>query len=62
MIVLGEEGKLALVEATPLEYREKAQVQILQGKCWTSPTLAGGKLYVRNEEELLCLEVMDRGS
>ena len=57
LIVLGEGGELALVEATPLEYREKELVQILEGKCWTSPTLVDGRLYLRNEEELLCLDL-----
>ena len=57
LIVLGEGGKLALVEATPLEFREKGGVQLLHGKCWTAPSLAGGKLYVRNHEEMVCLDV-----
>ena len=57
LVVLGEGGELALVEATPLEYREKELVQILEGKCWTSPTLVDGRLYLRNEEELLCLDL-----
>jgi outer membrane protein assembly factor BamB len=57
LIVVGDEGRLALIEATPLEYREKGDVQLLQGKCWTAPTLAGGRLYVRNHEELVCLDV-----
>ena len=57
LIVLSEEGKLVLVEAVPSEYREKAVFQVLQGQCWTAPTLAGGKLYVRNGEELVCLEM-----
>jgi outer membrane protein assembly factor BamB len=57
LIVLGEYGKLALVEATPAGYKEKANVEILKGRCWTMPTLAGGKLYLRNQSEMLCLEV-----
>jgi len=57
LIVLGEYGKLALVEATPAGYKEKANVEILKGRCWTVPTLAGGKLYLRNQSEMLCLEV-----
>lgn len=57
LIVLGDAGRLALVEATPSEYREKGDIQLLHGKCWTPPTLAGGKLYVRNHEELVCLDV-----
>jgi outer membrane protein assembly factor BamB len=57
LVVLGERGKLALVEATPEEFREVASVQILSGKCWTSPTLANGKLYLRNQKEMLCLDI-----
>ena len=57
LIVLGEYGNLALVEATPAGYKEKATVQILKGKSWTMPTLANGKLYLRNQSEMLCLEV-----
>ncbi len=31
--------------------------EILEPKTWTVPTLAGGRLYLRNEKELLCLEL-----
>lgn len=57
LIVLGERGNLALVEATPAGYKEKAAHQILQGKCWTAPTLANGVLYLRNQSEMLAVEV-----
>ncbi|NIR50192.1 PQQ-binding-like beta-propeller repeat protein [candidate division KSB1 bacterium] len=57
LIVLSEKGMLVLVEATPTEYREKASAQVLHGRCWTMPTLANGKLYVRNQKEMLCLDV-----
>ena len=62
LIALGESGKLALVEATPDEYRGKASFQALEGKCWTQPTLLGGRLYLRNEQELVCLDVSQPGS
>lgn len=55
LIVLSERGKLLLVEATPAGYREKGNAQVLSGKCWTAPTLANGRLYLRNEEQLLAL-------
>jgi len=57
LIVLGEYGNLALVEATPESYKEKASAQILKGRSWTMPTLAGGKLYLRNQDAMLCLDV-----
>jgi outer membrane protein assembly factor BamB len=60
LIVLGESGNLALVKATPKEYIEAAQTQVLSGRCWTLPTLSAGRLYLRNHEELVCLDVAER--
>ncbi|HYN22050.1 MAG TPA: PQQ-binding-like beta-propeller repeat protein [Thermoanaerobaculia bacterium] len=56
LVVLSERGKLLLVEATPAGYREKGSSQPLSGKCWTGPTVAEGRLYLRNEENLLALD------
>ncbi len=57
LIVLGDGGKLALVEATPSGYKEKASARVLNGLCWTAPTLVGGKLYIRDDSEIACLDV-----
>ncbi len=57
LIVLSERGKLLLVEAKPEQYVEKASVQVLRGRCWTVPTLANGKLYVKNQEEIVALDL-----
>ena len=57
LIVLGDKGKLALVEAAPTGYKEKAVAEILDGRCITVPALAGGKLYLRNAKEMICLDV-----
>ena len=57
LIILGEGGKLALAEISPNEYIEKARFQLFDDKCWTVPTLAGGKLYLRNQKEMLCLDL-----
>ena len=60
LIILSDSGQLALAEATSSEYKEKASAPVLEGKCWTVPTLAGGKLYVRNQKEMVCLDMMGR--
>ncbi len=57
LIVLGDKGKLALVEAAPTGYKEKAGAEVLNGRCITVPALAAGKLYVRNTKELVCLDI-----
>ena len=60
LIILGEGGNLAIAKATPTQYEEVAQTQIFNGQCWTMPTLSDGKLYLRNTEELICLDWSER--
>ena len=61
LFVLGEKGDLAVVEATPDEYREKGRMQAFDsGKAWTPPALAHGRLYVRDLENIACLDIAAR--
>ena len=57
LIILSDRGVLALVEASPAGYKEKARTRVLGGKTWTPPTLAGGRLYLRNEREMISLNM-----
>ncbi len=59
LIVLGEKGKLLLLEANPEKYVELAASKLLKGRCWTPPTLADGKLYLRNRSEIVCVNLKD---
>ena len=52
LLALGDKGLLGLVEANPEAYREKSRATVLKGKSWTPPTLADGKLFVRDEKVL----------
>lgn len=60
LIVLGDQGQLALVETTPTAYKEISRMQAVTGKCWSSPALSNGKLYVRSAKEGVCLDVTGR--
>jgi outer membrane protein assembly factor BamB len=57
LLVLSESGRLALVDATPDDYRERAAFQALTGRCWTGPSLANGKLFLRNAETMEAFDV-----
>jgi outer membrane protein assembly factor BamB len=57
LIVLGDDGLLALVEASSKAYQERGRAQVFQGKTWTLPTLVDGKLYLRDLNELIALDV-----
>ena len=57
LIILGEGGNLGIAEANPSEYKGVAETQLLEGRCFTPPTFVGGKLYLRNQKELVCVDL-----
>jgi outer membrane protein assembly factor BamB len=58
LLVLGENGQLALVEATPEEYREKARASPFRRRCWAAPALAEGRLFLRDQKQVVCLDLL----
>jgi outer membrane protein assembly factor BamB len=57
LIVLTDYGEIVMVEPTPKAYTEIARAKVLEGKCWSTPTLSQGRLYVRSTTEGACLAV-----
>ena len=57
LIVLDEDGKLAILEATPEKLKILAQVDLLEKTAWTPPTLVGTRLFVRDQKTIAALEL-----
>jgi outer membrane protein assembly factor BamB len=60
LVILGSEsGDVRVAEASPDGYREKVRVPVFNAGATSStgPTFAGGKLFLRNVEEIVALEV-----
>jgi outer membrane protein assembly factor BamB len=57
LIILGDGGKLAMAQASPEAYREKASCQVSSAQCWVVPVLADGRLYVRDDRRVTCFDL-----
>ena len=54
-----ENGVMALIEASPDDYRLKGQFKIASrnGKSWPHPVVFDGKLYLRDQRQLHCYQI-----
>ena len=54
-----EDGTMALIEATPEEYRLKGSFKLdsVKGKSWPHPVISDGLLYLRDQDTLMCYDI-----
>ncbi len=60
LLVLSEQGELALVKAAPDAYAEVARVPAIEGKSWSHPVLVGDVVLVRNAQEMAAFRLAGR--
>lgn len=48
LIVLGDDGELVVAPISPDAFVPTARANVLDDKCWTPPSLAGGRIYCRS--------------
>ena len=54
-----QSGEVALIEATPEEYKLKGSFKppVLEKDNWAHPVIAGGRMYLRTQNSLMCYDV-----
>jgi outer membrane protein assembly factor BamB len=57
VIVLTENGDIAVVRATPERHEELARFPAIEGRSWNHPIIAGGRLLVRNLREMAAFDL-----
>jgi outer membrane protein assembly factor BamB len=62
LYALSDNGTVGLIEATPTGYREKGRFKIQQGSLptWTHPVVAGGRLYLRDQDTIYAYDVKEK--
>lgn len=60
MLALADDGQLVVIDPSPEAYKEAARVKAVGGKCWSTPAIADGRIYVRSTTEGVCLDVSGR--
>ena len=57
LIVLTEDGDMALVRATPERHEEITRFELFDGRTWNHPAITGGILLVRNLAEMAAFDL-----
>jgi len=54
-----QSGEVALIEATPDEYRLKGvfRPEFVSSPSWAHPVITGGRLYLREQDRLMCYDL-----
>ena len=62
LYAFSENGVVGLIEATPAGYKETGRFRIQQGSLptWTHPVVAGGRLYLRDQDTIYAYDVREK--
>ena len=58
LLVMSEQGELALVSTAPDGFSELSRFPAIEGRTWNHPVLVGDFLLVRNGEEMAAFRIL----
>jgi outer membrane protein assembly factor BamB len=56
LLMLDDGGRLTLMEPNAKEYKELARSKVCR-ETWAHPALSNGRLYIRDDKEIICLQM-----
>jgi len=57
LLVVTEKGAVVMAAANTDRYEELGRVEVFGEKTWNPPTLAGDRLYLSNQRQMVCLQL-----
>lgn len=57
LLLLTENGELQIGKVSPTDFVPLTTSEVLDGRCWTVPVLNNGRLYARNFEKVVCIDL-----
>jgi outer membrane protein assembly factor BamB len=58
LLALSDKGELVQIAASPEGYKELARADVLEGKCWSTPTLIPGHIFARSTTQAACFAIV----
>ncbi len=62
LLFLDEDGNLSLARVSPEKFELLASAEVTGSVSWSLPTLVGTTLYLRDNEQIMALDLADRGA
>jgi len=57
LLALTDAGEIVGIKAAPDAYKELGRFKAIDGKCWTTPVLSNGRVFVRSTKEAACIQL-----
>ena len=57
LLALTDAGEIVGIKASPDSYKELGRFKAIEGKCWTTPVLSNGRVFVRSTKEAACIQL-----